>query len=45
LMRAMKGDIEAHNHPEGGAEFVLRVERVFQLVPSDSPSSPTSETS
>jgi len=23
LMRAMKGDIEAHNHPEGGAEFVL----------------------
>lgn len=25
LMRAMKGDIEAHNHSEGGAEFVLRL--------------------
>lgn len=25
LMRAMKGDIEAHNHPEGGAEFTLRL--------------------
>ncbi|MDZ4401843.1 ATP-binding protein [Prosthecobacter sp.] len=25
LMRAMKGDIEAHNHPEGGAEFMLRL--------------------
>jgi K+-sensing histidine kinase KdpD len=23
LMRAMKGDIEARNHPEGGAEFTL----------------------
>jgi two-component system sensor histidine kinase KdpD len=23
LMRAMKGDIEAHNHSEGGAEFTL----------------------
>ncbi len=25
LMRAMKGDIEAQNHPEGGAEFTLRL--------------------
>ncbi|OYW75894.1 MAG: hypothetical protein B7Z37_11255 [Verrucomicrobia bacterium 12-59-8] len=25
LMRAMKGDIEAHTHPEGGAEFVLHL--------------------
>lgn len=25
LMRAMKGDIEARNHPEGGAEFILRL--------------------
>ena len=25
LMRAMKGDIEARNHPQGGAEFVLRL--------------------
>ncbi|CAN5913207.1 hypothetical protein BH11VER1_BH11VER1_27830 [soil metagenome] len=25
LMRAMKGDIEARNHPEGGAEFTLRL--------------------
>lgn len=25
LMRAMKGDIEAGNHPEGGGEFVLRL--------------------
>lgn len=25
LMRAMKGDIEAGNHPEGGAEFTLRL--------------------
>lgn len=45
LMRAMKGDIQVRNHPEGGAEFVLRVERVFQLVPSDSKLSPTFETS
>ncbi len=45
LMRAMKGDIEAHNHPEGGAEFLLRVERVFQLVPSDTDSPQTPKTS
>ncbi|MDI1311632.1 ATP-binding protein [Prosthecobacter sp.] len=25
LMLAMKGDIEAHTHPEGGAEFVLHL--------------------
>lgn len=25
LMRAMKGDIEARNHPQGGAEFTLRL--------------------
>lgn len=25
LMRAMKGDIEVRNHPEGGAEFILRL--------------------
>jgi two-component system sensor histidine kinase KdpD len=25
LLRAMKGDISARNHPEGGAEFVLTV--------------------
>jgi signal transduction histidine kinase len=25
LMRAMKGDIEAQTHPEGGAEFCLRL--------------------
>lgn len=25
LMRAMKGEIEGENHPEGGAEFVLRL--------------------
>lgn len=25
LMRAMKGDIEARNHPDGGAEFTLRL--------------------
>jgi K+-sensing histidine kinase KdpD len=45
LMRAMKGDITVRNHPEGGAEFILRVERVFQLVPSGSESSQTFETS
>jgi K+-sensing histidine kinase KdpD len=45
LMRAMKGDITARNHPEGGAEFVLRVERVSQLVPSDSSSTETPESS
>lgn len=45
LMRAMKGDIEAHNHPEGGAEFLLRVERVFQLVPSGTDSHQTPKTS
>jgi K+-sensing histidine kinase KdpD len=45
LMRAMKGDISVRNHPEGGAEFLLRVERVFQLVPSGSDSPQTTKTS
>jgi signal transduction histidine kinase len=30
-MRAMKGDIEARNHPEGGAEFTLRLPVKTQL--------------
>jgi K+-sensing histidine kinase KdpD len=32
LMRAMKGDIEADNHPDGGAEFVLRLPVQTQTV-------------
>lgn len=32
LMRAMKGDIEARNHPEGGAEFVLHLPVKTQIT-------------
>ena len=32
FIQAQGGDITARNHPEGGAEFVIEVERVFQLV-------------
>ncbi|MDZ4401845.1 sensor histidine kinase KdpD [Prosthecobacter sp.] len=43
FIQAQGGDITARNHPEGGAEFVIEVERVFQLVPTAPPAAePTS---
>lgn len=32
LMRAMKGDIQARNHPSGGAEFLLRLPLEFRYA-------------
>lgn len=38
FVQAMGGDITARNHPEGGAEFVIEVERTSEFVPNDTPS-------
>ncbi len=32
FVHALGGEITARNHPEGGAEFVIEVKRIFQLV-------------
>jgi two-component system sensor histidine kinase KdpD len=33
FIQAQGGDITARNHPEGGAEFVIDVERTSEFVP------------
>lgn len=38
FIRALGGDITARNHPEGGAEFVIEVERTSKFVPNETPS-------
>jgi two-component system sensor histidine kinase KdpD len=38
FVQAMGGDITARNHPDGGAEFVIEVERTSEFVPNDTPS-------
>lgn len=37
FVQALGGDITARNHPEGGAEFVIDVERTSKFVPQDAP--------
>jgi two-component system sensor histidine kinase KdpD len=37
FIQAQGGDITARNHPEGGAEFVIEVERTSKFVPQDVP--------
>jgi two-component system sensor histidine kinase KdpD len=38
FIRALGGDITARNHSEGGAEFVIEVERTSKFVPNETPS-------
>lgn len=37
FVQAQGGDITARNHPEGGAEFVIELERTSKFVPTDVP--------